>query len=126
MAIILELQLINYFYIFRFSRCTGIDSNRIFSPGVADFTPLIQVTSTVECLRDLMGECEVRASSRQAMVPSLTDASTETFWESGDEDRNKTKALTITCPPASRPQAVYVHIDNCRDLGVSQFSSVSM
>lgn len=72
----------------------------------------------VECLRDLMSECEVRASSRQAMVPSLTDASTETFWESGDEDRNKTKALTITCAAAIRPQTVYVHIDNCRDLGV--------
>ncbi|XP_069950165.1 E3 ubiquitin-protein ligase MYCBP2 isoform X3 [Cherax quadricarinatus] len=81
------------------------------------------VTSIVECLQDLMSECEIRASSRQAMVPSLTDSSTETFWESGDEDRNKTKALTITCPSSVRPQTVYVHIDNCRDLG-NKVSSV--
>ncbi|XP_064119634.1 E3 ubiquitin-protein ligase MYCBP2-like isoform X5 [Macrobrachium nipponense] len=82
------------------------------------------VTSIVECLCDLMSECEIRASSRQAMVPSLTDSSTETFWESGDEDRNKTKALTLTCPLSSRPKIVYVHIDNCRDLG-NKVSSVS-
>lgn len=81
------------------------------------------VTSTVECLRDLMAECEMRASSRQAMVPSLTDSSTETFWESGDEDRNKTKTLTITCPSSVHPQAIYIHIDNCRDLG-NKVSSV--
>ncbi|CAL4142860.1 unnamed protein product, partial [Meganyctiphanes norvegica] len=81
------------------------------------------VSGLVESLKDLMGDCEVRASSRQAMVPSLTDISTETFWESGDEDRNKTKALTITCSANVKPQVIYVHIDNCRDLG-NKVSSV--
>ncbi|XP_076065953.1 MYC binding protein highwire isoform X3 [Oratosquilla oratoria] len=81
------------------------------------------VTSIVEVLRDLTAECDVKASSRQAMVSSLTDASTETFWESGDEDRNKTKAINVNCSHQLRPQAVYIHIDNCRDLG-NKVSSV--
>lgn len=73
----------------------------------------------MEALADLTGSVQIKASSRQAMVGSLTDNSTETFWESGDEDRNKTKTLTLTCCPRSHPTMIYVHIDNCRDLGVS-------
>ena len=41
----------------------------------------------VRTMQDLTKTAEVKASSRQAMVGSLTDNSTETFWESGDEDR---------------------------------------
>ena len=47
------------------------------------------------------------------------DNSTETFWESGDEDRNKTKTITITCFMKAYPKTVYVHVDNTRDLAVS-------
>ncbi|CAB3381481.1 Hypothetical predicted protein [Cloeon dipterum] len=70
----------------------------------------------VETLRDLTANVEIKASSRQAMVFSLTDFSTETFWESSDEDRNKTKFLMVSCAKNSWPKMVYVHIDNCRDL----------
>uniref|UniRef100_T1JCF5 RCR-type E3 ubiquitin transferase n=1 Tax=Strigamia maritima TaxID=126957 RepID=T1JCF5_STRMM len=83
-----------------------------------------QVTSTVECLKDLSGSLDIKASSRQAMVGSLTDNSTETFWESGDEDRNKTKVLTVISGPKMQPRIVYVHIDNCRDLG-NKVSSIT-
>ncbi|XP_075230357.1 E3 ubiquitin-protein ligase MYCBP2-like isoform X2 [Lycorma delicatula] len=76
----------------------------------------LQVSNCVETLRDLTHSIDIKASSRQAMVGSLTDNSTETFWESGDEDRNKTKMLTLTCPPHSYPRMIYIHIDNCRDL----------
>lgn len=79
----------------------------------------LQITSSVECLKDLTNFVEIKASSRQAMVGSLTDGSTETFWESGEEDRNKTKSLTVTCAPSHSPTLVCVHVDNCRDLGVS-------
>ncbi len=48
----------------------------------------------------------------------FADNSTETFWESGDEDRNKTKTITITANPAHTPRMAYLHIDNSRDLGV--------
>ncbi|XP_039287440.1 E3 ubiquitin-protein ligase MYCBP2-like [Nilaparvata lugens] len=58
------------------------------------------------------------------MVGSLVDNSTETFWESGDEDRNKTKVLTFTCPSHANPAIIYVHIDNCRDLA-NKVSSVT-
>ncbi|KAJ8937059.1 hypothetical protein NQ314_012053, partial [Rhamnusium bicolor] len=80
---------------------------------------LNQITPAIECLKDLTPSTEIKASSRQAMIGSLTDNSTETFWESGDEDRNKTKSLTLICPQGHHPALVCVHIDNCRDLGVS-------
>jgi E3 ubiquitin-protein ligase MYCBP2 len=78
-----------------------------------------QVTSSVETLKDLTPGVDIKTSSRQAMVSSLTDNSTETFWESGDEDRNKTKTITIVCGAHSFPRMIYIHIDNCRDLTVS-------
>lgn len=77
-----------------------------------------QINSCVEVLKDLTCGVEIKASSRQAMIGSLTDNSTETFWESGDEDRNKTKTITIICGAHSLPRMVYIHIDNCRDLTV--------
>ncbi|XP_046683725.1 E3 ubiquitin-protein ligase MYCBP2 isoform X4 [Homalodisca vitripennis] len=83
-----------------------------------------QMHSFVEILKDLTPGMEVKASSRQAMVGSLTDNSTETFWESGDEDRNKTKTITLTSPPRSSLHLVYIHIDNCRDLA-NKVSSVT-
>lgn len=43
-----------------------------------------QVTTV---LHDLTQAMEVRVSSRAALCSSLIDDSTETFWESGDEDR---------------------------------------
>lgn len=88
-----------------------------------------QVNSCVEVLKDLTCGVEIKASSRQAMIGSLTDNSTETFWESGDEDRNKTKTITIICGAHSLPRMVYIHIDNCRDLTVSfimNFNSFTM
>ena len=36
---------------------------------------------------DVTSSVEVKVSSRAALCSSLTDESTETFWESGDEDR---------------------------------------
>lgn len=78
------------------------------------------LTSSVEALKDLTTGVEIKASSRQAMVGSLTDNSTETFWESGDEDRNKTKTITIFCGAHTYPRMIYIHIDNCRDLAVRE------
>ncbi|KAG5884570.1 hypothetical protein JTB14_006595 [Gonioctena quinquepunctata] len=100
------------------------------SEEMEDFTvsmhesALNQITATVECLKDLTHTVEVKASSRQAMVGSLTDNSTETFWESGDEDRNKTKSVTVICPQGHHPVLICVHIDNCRDLG-NKISSIT-
>lgn len=67
---------------------------------------------------------EFKCSSRQSMASSLTDNSTETFWESGNEDRNKTKHIsilkskdeTINNPlDTSHIKFICVYIDNNRD-----------
>ncbi|XP_074650729.1 E3 ubiquitin-protein ligase MYCBP2-like [Tubulanus polymorphus] len=76
-----------------------------------------ELTSVIEVLKDITHSADLKASSRQAMINSLTDNSTETFWESGDEDRNKAKTITITCIQQANPSIIYVHIDNTRDLG---------
>lgn len=81
-------------------------------------------SSIVESLKELTGSVEIKGSSRQAMIGSLTDGSTETFWESGDEDRNKTKSLTVTCAQGHHPKLICVHVDNCRDLA-NKVSSIT-
>lgn len=60
---------------------------------------------------------QVTVSSRQAMAISLTDMSTETFWESDDEDRNKSKVIEISMNKLSFIcKMIFVHIDNSRDI----------
>ncbi|XP_078077737.1 E3 ubiquitin-protein ligase MYCBP2 isoform X15 [Mustelus asterias] len=76
-----------------------------------------QELCTVTCLKDLTGIVDIKTSSRPAMIGSLTDGSTETFWESGDEDKNKTKSITINCIKGICARYVSVHVDNSRDLG---------
>ena len=71
----------------------------------------------VEQWKDLTNVAELSVSSRPAMIASLTDGSTETFWESGDEDRNKTKYVSLKCGAANQPRSVSVHVDNGRDIG---------
>ncbi|GAB6023050.1 hypothetical protein CHUAL_007142 [Chamberlinius hualienensis] len=90
----------------------------------ADVDPVLNVSEsglatgvTIECLKDLTPGVDLKATSRPGMLGSLVDNSTETFWESGDEDRNKTKCLTLTFPATYYAKVIYIHIDNCRDLG---------
>ncbi|XP_071950592.1 E3 ubiquitin-protein ligase MYCBP2-like isoform X2 [Antedon mediterranea] len=72
--------------------------------------------NTVELLKDLTSQVEIRVSSRAAMCSSLTDGATETFWESGDEDRNKTKWISLAISKGLVARGVMLHIDNSRDL----------
>ncbi|XP_033631426.1 E3 ubiquitin-protein ligase MYCBP2-like isoform X2 [Asterias rubens] len=83
----------------------------------SDSLPASLNTAKVELLRDVTNATELLVSSRAAMLPSLTDGSTETFWESGDEDRNRTKSITVTCNDGLVARMVAVHVDNSRDLG---------
>lgn len=74
----------------------------------------------VSNLVDLSGMFEVTVSSRQTMVASLTDGSTETFWESDEEDRNKSKIIEISMNKLSfLCKMIFVHIDNSRDIQVN-------
>nr|XP_026691648.1 E3 ubiquitin-protein ligase MYCBP2 [Ciona intestinalis] len=81
-----------------------------------------KVTNT----RDITTHIHIKTSSHPSIANSLTDGSTETFWESGDEDKNKVKSITLNmvCDKDGRkkeirdvlPHALYVHIDNTRDI----------
>ena len=79
--------------------------------------------ASIEHLTDVTLQADIKSSSRQAMVSGMTDGSTETFWESGDDDKNKTKTLMINYTASDRLRVVCVHVDNTRDLG-SKVSSV--
>lgn len=79
-----------------------------------------QESCLVMCLKDLTSVVDMKTSSRPAMIGSLTDGSTETFWESGDEDKNKTKSITVSCVKGASARYVSVHVDNSRDLGVRE------
>lgn len=71
----------------------------------------------VTMLNEVTERIDIKVSSRTAMVNSLTDGSTETFWESGDEDRGKMKLITIqVCPETAGfpPRIVCLYVDNSR------------
>eukprot|EP00095_Tigriopus_kingsejongensis_P005847 maker-scaffold697_size109876-snap-gene-0.24 protein:Tk05847 transcript:maker-scaffold697_size109876-snap-gene-0.24-mRNA-1 annotation:"e3 ubiquitin-protein ligase mycbp2 isoform x1" len=75
----------------------------------------------LEQIADISSQVEIKVSSRQTMIGSLCDNSTETFWESGDDDRSKTKWITISVPGeaggfASVLRNISIHVDNGRDL----------
>ena len=75
---------------------------------------------SVVLLPEIVITGKVTSSSRPAMLDSLTDDSTETFWESGDEDKHRSRWLQVAFDEADvRPEVVYIHIDNNRDSGVS-------
>ncbi|XP_025027422.1 E3 ubiquitin-protein ligase MYCBP2 isoform X3 [Python bivittatus] len=94
------------------------DSEESFSISIqSGFEALNQESCIVICLKDLTNIVDIKTSSRPAMIGSLTDGSTETFWESGDEDKNKTKNITINCMKGINARYVSVHVDNSRDLG---------
>ena len=62
---------------------------------------------------------KLKTSSNDAMSNSLTDGSTETFWESRDEGRAKPRCITITYNNPTSLFGACIHIDNQKDSGVS-------
>ncbi|XP_031417201.1 E3 ubiquitin-protein ligase MYCBP2 isoform X1 [Clupea harengus] len=94
------------------------DSEESFNISVqSGYEAISQEICVVTCLKDLTNVVDMKTSSRPAMIGSLTDGSTETFWESGDEDKNKTKSITINCVKGINAAYACVHIDNSRDIG---------
>ena len=85
---------------------------------MSGLAPVAGNEGAVEKTEDITGGVDIKVSSRQAMVASLTDNSTETFWESGDEDRNRTKWIALTAAGAAAApfKNVALHVDNGRDL----------
>ncbi|KAG7266723.1 hypothetical protein CRUP_006269 [Coryphaenoides rupestris] len=94
------------------------DSEESFNISVqSGYEAISQDLCVVTCLKDLTSVVDIKTSSRPAMIGSLTDGSTETFWESGDEDKNKTKTVTISCVKGLNASNVSIHVDNSRDIG---------
>ncbi|XP_064413761.1 E3 ubiquitin-protein ligase MYCBP2 isoform X3 [Latimeria chalumnae] len=94
------------------------DSEESFNISVqSGYEAMNQELCMVTCLKDLTAIVDIKTSSRPAMIGSLTDGSTETFWESGDEDKNKTKSITVSCVKGINAHYISVHVDNSRDLG---------
>ncbi|VDM40401.1 unnamed protein product [Toxocara canis] len=72
----------------------------------------------VRDMDDITALTRFEASSRQAMVVCLTDGSSETFWESGEEDKNRPRTLTVHCDnECVNATLLAVYIDNIRDEG---------
>ena len=69
-------------------------------------------------MEDILPRGKLKVSSNEAMSNSLTDKSTETFWESRDEPRSKSKQITITFDQGFPIFGVAVHVDNQKDGGV--------
>ena len=71
---------------------------------------------------------QLTVSSRPALAQALLDNSTETFWESDEEDRGKPKTIELipggraagSAAPGNRCQLtlIAVHVDNSRDVAV--------
>ncbi len=70
-------------------------------------------------MEDILPRWKLKVSSNEAMCNSLTDKSTETFWESRDEPRTKPKQITATFDAVIPVFGVAVHLDNQKDAGVS-------
>uniref|UniRef100_A0A7E4WAZ4 RCR-type E3 ubiquitin transferase n=1 Tax=Panagrellus redivivus TaxID=6233 RepID=A0A7E4WAZ4_PANRE len=61
-------------------------------------------------------ELKVVASSRPQMTHCLTDGNLDTFWESGDEDKARTRRLTLSWDDdAVRVEMLAIFVDNIRD-----------
>ena len=72
----------------------------------------------VKLMENILSKGRLKVSSNEAMSNSLTDGTTETFWESRDEPRAQPRKLTVTFDKEMPVFAVAVHIDNQKDAGV--------
>ena len=80
-------------------------------------TPHMQGVDVI-LMENVLPKGRLKVSSNDAMSNSLTDGSTETFWESRDEPRGRPRQLTVTFEEEQRIFAAAVHIDNQKDSGV--------
>ncbi|VIO97478.1 B-box zinc finger family protein [Brugia malayi] len=78
----------------------------------------IQLQADVKQMEDITGILSYEASSRQAMIACLTDGNSETFWETGEEDKNRPRYVTVHCDIRSyKATLLTVYVDNIRDEG---------
>uniref|UniRef100_A0A915PSJ6 RCR-type E3 ubiquitin transferase n=1 Tax=Setaria digitata TaxID=48799 RepID=A0A915PSJ6_9BILA len=72
----------------------------------------------VKQMEDITGILHYEASSRQGMIGCLTDGNSETFWETGEEDKSRPRYVTVHCDIRSYTATLLtVYVDNIRDEG---------
>ncbi|KAI1714941.1 ring finger domain-containing protein [Ditylenchus destructor] len=79
----------------------------------------------VQQMENISEHLVLDASSRSKLLACLIDGTCETFWESGDEDKNRTRRLTaIWEPNVCSANLLAIFIDNISDEGfrVSQIT----
>ena len=72
-------------------------------------------------MEEILTPDKLKVSSNEAMMNSLTDGSTETFWESRDDARDKPRSVTATFIKPVPFFGAAVHVDNLKDAGVSKW-----
>ncbi|KAI6656385.1 hypothetical protein LOD99_1184 [Oopsacas minuta] len=78
---------------------------------------------------DVTTKVTITVSSREAMLNSITDNSTETFWESGEDCKSRPRTVTFDIPKQLRNSSyrVCVYLDQVRDPGyLSESITVSV
>ena len=78
---------------------------------------------------DVTSKVTITVSSREAMLNSLTDNSTETFWESGDDCKMRPRNINFEIPKQLKNSnyRVCVYLDHVRDSGyISDTLSVAV
>ncbi|XP_019855060.1 PREDICTED: E3 ubiquitin-protein ligase MYCBP2-like isoform X1 [Amphimedon queenslandica] len=76
-----------------------------------------QSEPVVQLMINILHEGKLKVSSNDGMSNSLTDGSTETFWESRDEPRGKPRTITLAYERKIKPFGACIHIDNTKDSG---------
>ena len=71
-------------------------------------------------MENILSKGRLKVSSNDAMSNSLTDNSTETFWESRDEPRGRPRQITVSFEQERKVFAVAIHVDNHKDSGVRE------
>lgn len=90
----------------------------VFTWGPVLFNILLQ-EPVVQMMANVLPSGKLKVSSNDGMVNSLTDGSTETYWESRDEPRGKPRSMTASFDKKMKIFGASVHIDNTKDNGVS-------
>ncbi|XP_050683096.1 E3 ubiquitin-protein ligase MYCBP2 [Leptidea sinapis] len=96
----------------------GMFEDSLFGAMLDNYESMYNEENYLWSCPDVTGWCAISVSSRQGMAGALTDNSTETFWESGEEDKNRARWIQICYNGGSyedRPHIICIHIDNSRD-----------
>ncbi|VVD05977.1 unnamed protein product [Leptidea sinapis] len=74
----------------------GMFEDSLFGAMLDNYESMYNEENYLWSCPDVTGWCAISVSSRQGMAGALTDNSTETFWESGEEDKNRARIHMVS------------------------------